>query len=320
MILAVTGLMVAMFVPVSNGRALSLALEVKQIWYVNKSPFILEGKAEPGSQVGIEGQNLFTYADDSGSFKIYLDVSEGGNFFQVVSQKGEQKTTKDIYVEKDSTPPVVTIVALGKTYTDKKINLDIKDTKNFEFFCFTDPDCSIKVDNANQVLDSNRFKLKIELMQAPSKNSRTINVTDRYGNETSIDLEINNIHTKKVTIAVNSGRMTIEDRDISINKIKIKNGTYMLNIRLFCEAINGQLSWDADARISIITAGDSTLMCKANEKIANFDGSTVSIDEAPFIENGTTHIPIKSFFTLFGYKYEYNELFELITLTKEFQP
>ncbi len=220
----------------------------------------------------------------------------------------------------DSTPPVVTLFIGGKTFTDQKINLDAKDAKKIDILCFTDPGCKIIVDNATQEVDGNRIRLQIELKEAPSKNSHMINVVDRYGNKTNVNLGINNIHTKRVYIGINSGNMTIDNRQISINKIKTRNGTFMLNIRLFCEVINGQLSWDASARITAITAGDNKLLCRANEKIANFDGSTVDIDEAPFIENGTTHVPVKSFFELFGFSYEYDKVSELIMLTKDIQP
>lgn len=321
MILAVTGLMVAMFVPVSNGRALSLALEVKQIWYVNKTPFILEGKAEPGSQVGIEGQNLFTYADDSGSLKIYLDVSEGGNFFQVVSQKGDQKTTKDIYVEKDSTPPVVTVLCNGLIFTDNKVKIEVSDAQNIDLICFTDPYCQILVDNEARNSTGNAIQLNIKLEKAPYKESHLISVSDKYGNTTNLDMTIINNHTKIVRICTGRQTMRIDDRIISIQNPIMKNCTYMLNLRTFCEIVEGSLSWDGSTKVMTIETDEIKLSCRAGSNLALLNGKSITFDGEPtYIEKASTFVPIKTFATFFGYSYDFDNLLSEIVLFKDIQP
>ena len=320
-VLVVTGIVLMMAPPSFGVKADTPLLDVKQVWYVNKSPFLLEGKAEPGSQVSIEGQNLFTNVGDDGKFKFELDIVEGVNVFVVISSKVGAVESKTIMVEMDSTPPEVTLIVDGKPTLENHINIQLFDAKEFELDGFIEPKCTIWDDNNTCIYKNTKFTAHFKLSKTPSMTRHVLEIIDRYGNFEKIEIECLNIHKRTSKLKIGSKTINTDGEDFTANEpVQMINGSTMLDITAFPYSIIPESTITVAKNSLYLVAGTHVFMFTIGSNIASFDSKQIHLDTPPKVIDDDVLVPLRIICDNYGININYDPKTKDMTLTRDVYP
>lgn len=323
MVLVVTGLVVTTFVPLSSGMAQSLALEVKQVWFVNKSPFILEGKTEPGSIIEVHDQGINIKVDDNGFFNIELKIEEGINLFAITASKDGLSSTKSVMVEMDSSPNDVTFFIDGELVSDKSFETQTKDASAYTLIGFTKHSSTIIVDEEKLLTNSTKFVVGINLQKAPSINSAEIIIIDKFGNESHFKIKVTNIHVRVVKMKLDSNTVYIDDKEITIPYPPMSiRSAIMMPVRPFIEQVlNGRLEYDLKTRTATCYANGNILSAQIGNLNAVINGKTIMMPlPTPLSVNDRFYIGAKFLCDSFNYKFIFYQPTREMELNNDIYP
>lgn len=93
-----------------------------------------------------------------------------------------------------------------------------------------------------------------------------------------------------------------DDIDIELDEQKItcpvpariENGRTMVPMRAIFEAFGMEVSWNNDEKSVTATKGDCTIKMTVGETALYVNGEKIEMDTAPFIEDGTTLVPVRA--------------------------
>lgn len=84
----------------------------------------------------------------------------------------------------------------------------------------------------------------------------------------------------------------------------IMNGTTMVPFRAISEAMGIQVNWDAQTQsitaVQSTAQGDKTVQMQVNNPLVTVNGQTIPLPIAPYVNNGSTLIPLRFFSEQFG--------------------
>jgi hypothetical protein len=92
----------------------------------------------------------------------------------------------------------------------------------------------------------------------------------------------------------------VNGESATISEPQLKDGTMWVPLREVGEALGGNLDWDADNRVAILYSGVNIATLKIGDNTADINGEKRELQEAPYLENGETWVPVR-FFNLLGY-------------------
>lgn len=96
----------------------------------------------------------------------------------------------------------------------------------------------------------------------------------------------------RLTIGSNVGYVNGEAKTLAAAPIN-RGGNTMLPVRFVAENLGGTVGWDG-ATSSITIKGDGVdISMKVGNKTASINGKTVTLNVAPFIEGGSTYLPVR---------------------------
>jgi len=90
----------------------------------------------------------------------------------------------------------------------------------------------------------------------------------------------------------------------------ITNGSTMVPFRAISEAMGIQVDWDAQTQsitaVQSTAAGDRTVLMHVNNPLVTVNGQTITLPVAPYVDNGSTLIPLRFFSEQFGAQVGWN--------------
>ncbi|QIB68781.1 hypothetical protein Ami103574_05350 [Aminipila butyrica] len=73
----------------------------------------------------------------------------------------------------------------------------------------------------------------------------------------------------------------------------LKNQRTMVPMRKIFETLGAKVEWDNTTKTASATLGNRKIRVSMDSTTASVDGSTVQLDAAPFVQNGTTMVPLR---------------------------
>ena len=81
-----------------------------------------------------------------------------------------------------------------------------------------------------------------------------------------------------------------------------KNGTLWVPLRALCEAIGSQVDWDPDSRVVNIYHNNLNVQVTPGDATVTAEGEQFELQEAPYLDNGDTWVPVRFFNQPVGYQ------------------
>ncbi len=99
------------------------------------------------------------------------------------------------------------------------------------------------------------------------------------------------------TAAAQSGRVELDNRESECGDAKpyyneAESRVYV-PVRILCEAMEASVDYDAATKTVSITRGATTLKLRIGVKTATVNGAAVALDASPYLENGSTYVPLR---------------------------
>ncbi|MBP7733100.1 MAG: hypothetical protein KA140_04975 [Caldisericia bacterium] len=305
--------------PVSFSKGESPGLVIKPVHYTNKSPFILEGKAEAGSEIEIHGQGIAFKVGDEGLFKVELKVDEGINLFAITATKDGASSTKGFMVEMDTTPPEVCLFINSKLTKEKMINIELLDASQFEILGFTESGCKIDADSKKCAVNQIEFKAAFELNQAPSALDHHLDVTDRYGNQTEIIVFSNNIHQQISKMKIGSDLINTDGKEMKMDTpLQLIGNTAMISLDIIPEAILKDSTITISGDSFIIISGKSCLKLIVDKNYYDFNGKKENFSGTPLkFLDGHFLVPLRLICSIYNINLQFDKKTNGITLIRK---
>lgn len=98
---------------------------------------------------------------------------------------------------------------------------------------------------------------------------------------------------------------TLNGQEASITEPNLKEGTMWVPLRAVSEALGGNADWDPDNRVAIVYLGTNIATLKIDDATADVNGEKSQLQEAPYLEDGETWVPVR-FFNLVGQQVRVN--------------
>jgi hypothetical protein len=312
-----------LMMPVFAVKATTLDLQIGQVFYTNKSPFVLEGKAQSGSEIEVHGQGINFKVGEDGTFKIELKVVEGVNLFAITAAKNGASSTKGFMVEMDTTPPEVTLLIKDKLTQEKEVEFFSFDASEFTVTGFTEPGCTVLADDVDYSNGKTEFEAKFKTEPAPSKTPHNLIVKDKYGNQSKILVQGINVHIKVVKMQISSTTATIDGKEFTMPvPVTIIKGSTMVPLRFMGESIiGGSVDYNAATKTITISARGHDLVTQVGSQKALFDGVSIKVSGAPpTIVKGSLMTPFRFIGEAFGFTVGFDSTTKMITISENVYP
>lgn len=88
---------------------------------------------------------------------------------------------------------------------------------------------------------------------------------------------------------------TLNGQAASIAEPNLKDGTLWVPLRAVSESLGGNVDWDPDNRVAIVYLGSNIATLKIGDAEADVNGEKSPLQEAPYLENGETWVPVRFF-------------------------
>ena len=312
-----------MLMPVFVARASTPDLQIGQVFYTNKSPFVLEGKAEAGSEIEVHGQGISFKVGQDGTFKVELKIEEGVNLFAITAAKNGMISTKGFMVEMKTTPPEVTLLIDNKLTQEKEIEFFSYDASEFTITGFTEPGCTVMADDVDYSNGKTKFEAKFKTEPAPSKTPHNLIIKDKYGNQTKIILQGINVHVRVLKMQLAETKATIDGQEFNLPVApQIIQGYLMVPLRFMCEtAVGGKVDYNALTQTITVVTDEHTLIIQVSNPIAKLDEKEVKIVGYPPINlRGSIFVPFRFIGESMGFIVSYEPTTKTMTMTKNIYP
>ena len=95
-------------------------------------------------------------------------------------------------------------------------------------------------------------------------------------------------HAQEVTVKIDEEKLNCT------TPARIENGSTMVPMRAIFEALGMSVEWNNDEKSVTATKGDKVVKLVIGEKEMELNGEKVELNVAPFIENGSTMVPVRA--------------------------
>lgn len=260
---------------------------------LNSKTASVSGVVDVGSTVKVNG--VIATIDSTGKFTIDIVISQASEVIIVVATDlAGNSTSTTLKVSLDIIPPPLEITSpvpfqeihslplfvQGKTEKDALVTVNgISATVNLDgsFSCIL-----------NSLSDSD-----ISLIEVIAKDTagnitkRTVNV--KYVRTTIIKLQIGNKNA-----IVNTSTLALPVAPV------IKDSRTFVPLRFVSEAFGAEVTWDGIFKIVGIKLGENEIRLQIGKNYAVYNGKQVMLDAAPYIQSGSTLVPIRFVSELLG--------------------
>ncbi|MEN8906255.1 MAG: stalk domain-containing protein, partial [Clostridiales bacterium] len=131
----------------------------------------------------------------------------------------------------------------------------------------------------------------------------------------SYNYALDSIVNKEIIMKIGSRKITIDQNEIVLNTAPIiRDGITLVPIRSIGEAFGGKVTWNSKENKILIDFESDIIYLWIDKKIGLVNGEEVSIEEAPFLYDNTTMVPIRFLAENLGYNIKWNGATNTITI------
>ncbi len=256
---------------------------VKEKYYTNQNPLLLQGSTESKATLEIQGKSV--PVSETGTFQCELSLQEGLNSITALVADEYDNQNEIVYpIVLDTKPPIIQM-----------------ETKNYQLFTDketiakgTVQDCCKLFCNQEEVpIESNGY-FSIPVSLELGVNKFTLQAFDYAGNEASYDLFL--VLPEKKVIILQIGNTTAEVNGklytLDVAPV-IKNSTTMVPFRFIGEAMEAEIEWIAESREIVFKLYGTTIILQVDNAKAKVNDKEVTLSVPPTIISGRTVIPIR---------------------------
>ena len=80
-----------------------------------------------------------------------------------------------------------------------------------------------------------------------------------------------------------------------------KGGTLWVPLRPLGKALGGNVDWDPDNEVAVLYLGSPIATVKIGDANVDVDGQQTALQEAPYMDDGETWVPVRFFNNPLGY-------------------
>jgi hypothetical protein len=245
---------------------------------------VTRGTTDPGATVSVNG--LSAEVDAAGGFTgAAVPDSQSQLLVQAVDMAGNV-TRLVLTLVVDTVPPALAVTSPAPFQSVYTTPLMVEGT--------TEAGASITVNGSSAVVQADgRFSASIGLLEEGS-NLITIVARDAAGNAATRALSVTYSSNRLIRMRIGS-TTALAGSDTLILPVApiIKNSTTFVPLRFVGEAFGASVLWDGIFQLVDISLGGRTIRLQIGNKTAVVNGKNVVLSLAPFLQTGTTMVPIR---------------------------
>ena len=260
---------------------------------LNNKNISLSGFVDAGSTVKVNG--VLATVDPTGQFSIDVEISQASEVIIVMAMDLAGNSTQiTLKVSLDLTPPSLEITSPVPFQEIHSLPLIVQGkTEKGALVTANGIPATVNLDGSFSCVLNSLSDSDISLIEVIAKDvagnatKRTVNV--KYVRTTIIKLQIGNKNA-----IVNTSTLTLPVSPV------IKNNRTFVPLRFVSEAFGAEVTWDGIFKIVEIKLGDKEIKLQIGKNYAVYNGEQVALDATPFIQSGSTLVPIRFVSELLG--------------------
>jgi hypothetical protein len=244
----------------------------------------VRGTTDPGASVTVNG--TAAEVDTAGGFAVTAEVdSQSQLLVQAVDPAGNV-TRSTLTLAVDAEPPALSITSPAPFQSVYTTPLVVEGT--------TEAGASVTVNGfAALVQADGRFSASIARLEEGS-NLITVVARDAVGNTVSKALSVTYSSNRLIRMKIGSTTAMAGSDTLTLPVAPvIKSGTTFVPLRFVGEAFGASVQWDGTFQLIDIALGGCTIRLQINNKTAVVNRRNVALNLAPFLQAGTTMVPIR---------------------------
>ncbi len=264
------------------------------------------GKTEPKATLEINGQNVPISPD--GEFTFTTEISGETVFTIVAEDEAGNKTTVNLKVSLDTTPPKLTVFS--------PIAFEVFHTPTVIVKGKTEKDATVTVNGNKVAVNEEDFTFTYTVMLTkPGLNSINVVATDRAGNITRVSIPVKFIPKTKIILQVGNSKAIVNNEIVKLDAspVLINNRT-MVPLRFIAEAFGAKVQWNPVFKLVIITLGEKEIILQVGTPYASVNNRMVKLDAPPKLVKNHTMVPLRFIAEAFGASVQWDAKTKSITI------
>ncbi len=102
---------------------------------------------------------------------------------------------------------------------------------------------------------------------------------------------------------------------VELGEPRLENGTMFVPLRKLAQALGGSADYEPSTNTAILYLNDQIVSFTNGQNNVSLNGSNVSLQAAPFVEDGETWVPVRFFESVMGYKLNADPQNSIVELT-----
>jgi hypothetical protein len=244
----------------------------------------VRGTTDPGASVTVNG--TAAEVDVAGGFAVTAGVDGQSQLLVEAIDPAGNITRSTLTLTVDTTPPGLSIASPSPFQSVYTMPLVVDGT--------TEAGAGVTVNGLAAVVQADgRFSASIAHLEEGS-NLITIVARDAVGNAVTKGLSVTYSANRLIRMKIGSTTAMAGSDTLTLAVAPvIRNGTTFVPLRFVSEAFGASVQWDSIFQIIEISLGGRTIRLQIDNKTAVVSGKNVALNLAPFLQAGTTMVPIR---------------------------
>lgn len=244
----------------------------------------VRGATDPGAAVTVNGTPATV--DAAGGFSAVAAADDRSRLEIEAVDPAGNVTQSTVTLVVDTTPPALTVTSPSPFQSVYTKLLVVNGT--------TDAGAAVTINGAPVAVQADgRFTGTIAQL-VEGTNLVTVAARDAVGNTTTRTLTVTYSANRLIRMKIGSVSALAGSDTLKLPVAPvIRNGTTFVPLRFVSEAFGASVQWDSTFQLIDISLGGRTIRLQIGNKTAVVNGSNKAISLPPFLQEGTTMVPIR---------------------------
>ncbi|MBP2025226.1 stalk domain-containing protein [Peptoniphilus stercorisuis] len=274
---------------------------IKSAWDENYKP------VDPNTMT----YDLFDSNEDEAAWNItnFLARHTGEVDITLVTNNGVRSTKKVNVHDFDFVESLIVSSDKTKINSEDTVNFTVKAKLKNKKEVLLDPSVlKYQIDGFDG--EFNNGVLKVNSLNDNASAKVTISAGDK-----SSSIRLNDINSKVIKMKINNKSYSINGENKNMDAAPfIKDNRTFVPIRFIVSALDGEVSWNNEARIATIKYDDKIIEIPINNKTIKVNGKEKAIDSPAVVKSNRTFVPIRFVAENLGMEIEYNNSLREVTI------
>lgn len=274
---------------------------IKSAWDENYKP------VDPNTMT----YDLFDSNEDEAAWNItnFLARHTGEVDITLVTNNGVRSTKKVNVHDFDFVESLIVSSDKTKINSGDTVNFTVKAKLKNKKEVLLDPSVlKYQIDGFDG--EFNNGVLKVNSLNDNASAKVTISAGDK-----SSSIRLNDINSKVIKMKINNKSYSINGENKNMDAAPfIKDNRTFVPIRFIVSALDGEVSWNNEARIATIKYDDKIIEIPINNKTIKVNGKEKAIDSPAVVKSNRTFVPIRFVAENLGMEIEYNNSLREVTI------